>query len=125
MQLLCPQCGNAIAGADIDLSRGMGVCRPCGELVPFPSTVPAQLPLTNASTSLYRPESLRFEERASDEAYEVTLPPNRLATLPLLFFTLFWDGFMIVWYAISSKAIRSRRNPTSGCRGPVVREKLS
>lgn len=105
MQLNCPRCGDAVVGADIDLARGVGVCRPCGELVPFPS-MPAMLSALASppTTALYRPESFHFVEKGggeSSDAYEATIAPNRLATLPILFFTLFWDGFMIVWYTIA------------------------
>lgn len=98
MQLACPRCGRTIAGADIDLERGLGVCRPCGELVPLPGSS-ALAPASPAR--LYKPESFRLTERYDGERYEAVLRPNRLKALPALGFCLFWDGFMAVWYAIA------------------------
>ncbi|HRG98795.1 MAG TPA: hypothetical protein PLR99_21235 [Polyangiaceae bacterium] len=107
MQLVCPKCGRAVVGADLDLSRGLGVCRPCGELVPFPSALalgeaaPTVTPFNAAPARLFRPESYRLVEQIAGSRYEATITPNRLAAAPLLFFCLFWDTFMAVWYAIA------------------------
>jgi len=102
VQLVCPKCGGTIAGADIDLDRGLGICRPCGELVPLPGSsalVPAFAPAVPAR--LYKPESFRLTERYDGDRYEALLPPNRLKALPALGFCLFWDGFMAVWYGVA------------------------
>jgi hypothetical protein len=102
MQLVCPKCGRTIAGEDIDLGRGLGLCKPCGELVPLPGPValaPAFAPA--APARLYKPESFRLSERYDGDRYEAVLPPNRLRALPALGFCLFWDTFMAVWYGIA------------------------
>lgn len=113
MQLQCPRCGQAVPGEDMDVSRGVGVCRPCGEIVPFPVMPPSPVavtpfsptPLSPATGRVYRPESYRLVERTSGDAaaprWEGVLPPNRVAAVPLLFFCFVWDTFMIVWYAIA------------------------
>ena len=95
MRVICPSCKAAIPGADIDLARGAAVCRPCGEVVPLPGVQSA------AAIRAYKPASLRMEERVDGDAYVATLAPNRLAAFPLLFFCLFWDGFLAVWYAMA------------------------
>jgi hypothetical protein len=108
MQLQCPRCGQPVHGEDLDLSRGVGVCRPCGEIVPFPSPPDAALAVTPFSPTtgrVYRPASYALVERTTDVAgapvWEGVLPPNRLVAVPLLFFCLVWDTFMVVWYAIA------------------------
>lgn len=106
MQLLCPKCHQPIVGADIDLARGIGVCRPCGEIVSLqgakPSADMALAPSGALGTiAVYRPENFRFDEQSVAGAYQVGMPPNRLSAIPTLFFTLFWDTFMIVWYTIA------------------------
>jgi hypothetical protein len=100
MQLVCPKCGSTIAGADIDLGRGLGVCRPCGELVPLPTST-ALAPVAAPPVRLYKPDSFLLTERFEGDRYEAVLPPNRLKALPALGFCLFWDGFMAVWYGIA------------------------
>lgn len=93
MRLVCSKCGVAIPGVDINLARGIGVCRPCGELVAFPATLPAD--------KLYRPADFRFDERVDEQGYVALSRPSRAAVVPMIFFTLFWDAFMAVWYAIA------------------------
>lgn len=106
MQLACPRCGNPIPGVDIDLSRGVGVCRPCGEIVALPAreSAAALVPTAALPLGIYRPETFRFSERQNERGYFAEMPPNRLAALPLLFFVLFWNGFMLVWYTIAIAA---------------------
>jgi len=94
----CPSCKRQIAGADIDLAKGVGVCRPCGEIVALPRAE------VIAAEKLVRPEDVRMEERADGDGYVATIPPNRGAAIPALFFCLFWDGFLAFWYW---KAIQS------------------
>lgn len=102
MQLLCPKCGVAIPGVDLDLGRGIGVCRPCGEIVPLPAAPPAPLAyVDDAPIVRYRPENFRFDETSTETSYRAAIPPRRLAVVPRLFFTLFWDAFMVMWYAIA------------------------
>lgn len=123
MKLVCPGCGAMIAGGDIDLGRGLGLCRACGELVPLPEAAalargtassgatgeagriaPGALVTPFGATPesrLYRPESCRVTERVTDGRYEATIPPNRGPALALLAFCAFWDTFMVVWYAIA------------------------
>ncbi len=105
MRLTCPKCTQAIEGADIDLAKGLGLCRPCGELVPFGNVVTPFAGSSALSTvgarTLYRPESLRIVETTTEGRYEAALPPNRLAAVPLVGFCLFWDAFMAVWYGIA------------------------
>ncbi len=108
MRLTCPKCARAIEGVDIDLAKGLGVCRPCGELVPIGHVVTpfaggASLARTTdgGTRTLYRPESLRLVEKSAEGRYEASLPPRRLAAIPLVGFCLVWNTFMAVWYGIA------------------------
>ncbi len=105
MKILCPKCGKAISGEDIDLTRAVGVCRPCGELVPFPAVVTPFAPSSNLASTpgarLYKPASFKLAEQVVGERYEATITPSRLAALPLLGFCLVWNTFMAVWYGIA------------------------
>lgn len=104
MKLLCPRCGAAVAGDDIDLAKGLGVCRPCGELVPFgasPTSFGGAHLAELAPRAVYRSPAMTLLERRTEQHYEAIVPPKRLAALPLIGFCLFWDGFMAVWYTIA------------------------
>lgn len=104
MQLQCPRCGQIIPGSELDVARGVGVCRPCAEIVPFPAELASALPITPFSPStgrVYRPDSYSLVERTSGDTWEAVLAPNRLVGLPLLFFACLWDAFMVAWYGIA------------------------
>jgi hypothetical protein len=57
-------------------------------------------PLTS-SDGAHRPEGLGWTERVEGARMEIVLTPARLSMLPMFLFTLFWDGFLVVWYAIA------------------------
>jgi hypothetical protein len=117
MQLTCPKCGTLIPGADLDTVRGVGVCRPCAEIVPFPEVAAGPFkpyaPLAVAAESaamvpapsamLYRPEHFRFIERTDVAGYEATVRPNRLHAVPIAFFALFWNCFVVFWMTMAFK----------------------
>lgn len=101
---MCPKCGAPIAGSDIDLGQGLGVCRPCGELVPLPPSATARghgASVVDPPAALYRPEGFAIVEVTTESGYLAEIRPSRLAAIPQVFFTLFWDGFMAVWYFIA------------------------
>jgi len=52
-----------------------------------------------SESRLHRPANLRFDESIDAGDYVASMPPNRLPALPLLFFCMFWDGFLYVWYS--------------------------
>lgn len=81
MQLLCSRCGRSIPGADIDLGRGVGVCRPCGELVPFPRFEAPSSRLE--SPTAYRPDGFDFTETQNDSGRHFTYRPSRLTGIGL------------------------------------------
>jgi hypothetical protein len=116
MLLTCPRCNRVLHREDLLLQRGIGVCT-CGEMMPLPDaatlaqsapmvlTAPLPYAVEPApSGALYRPSDLNWVERpAPDGGVEISLAPNRTAALPLFFFCLFWDGFLVFWYAIVVK----------------------
>ncbi len=111
MKVACPVCACPVSGEDVDLPQARALCRPCGELFPL-SAVPAPLvpvqPAPIATSSDHRPEALGWAERVDGPRVEIALTPARLSALPLFLFTLFWDGFLVVWYVTAS------RHPLSG-----------
>jgi hypothetical protein len=86
VKIACPRCGVAVPGADIDLGARNAVCRPCGEVFPFPTS------------AAYKPTSLDWRDRSCEGEYVALSAPRRILALPLLFFVLVWDGFLAFWY---------------------------
>jgi len=103
VKLSCHSCGAVIAGPDVDLVRGVGVCRACGELVPIPS-LQASVELAREA-ELFRPAELAWDERDDERgALSIRLPHRRSSGIPLLLFALVWDGFLVFWYALALKS---------------------
>jgi hypothetical protein len=103
MKIVCPRCGKDVPGADIDLGARLAVCRPCGEVVSLATAALAAAPPSPAV--VYRPASLRWDDTASASSYVARVTPSRLPAIPLVFFSVVWDGFLVVWYAISITAM--------------------
>ena len=106
MRLHCPSCKAAIPGPDLDLVKQVGICRSCGEIVPFPTasgeTPLAALGASLLTSSLHKPYKLRWETTRDDESgLEATLYPDRASSLGLLLFAGFWDAFLVFWYCIA------------------------
>jgi hypothetical protein len=107
VQVICPRCGQPIPGVDIDLATRSAVCRPCGEVVALAAQPALGIePVGAAPMGLYRPTDLSWAEvNDSPGTWSVTITPPRAAAFGLLFFAIFWDGFLVFWYsmAVSSK----------------------
>lgn len=98
VQLLCPRCGTVLAGEAIDLAKSIAVCRPCGEIVPLPTRselVPVDEPLAPARK--YRPTTYPFHELELNGAWEARIAGERMSSLPILGFSLFWNAFVTFW----------------------------
>lgn len=98
MKLSCSSCSATIAGADIDLTRGVGVCRSCGELVPLPAAQ-ALVAAKEQSALLYRPSDIRWRESEDGETTTIFVRRKRAQAFFTVPFLVFWFGFLAVWYA--------------------------
>jgi hypothetical protein len=103
MQVLCPRCSKPIPGVDIDLATQSAVCRPCGEIIPL--AVKAAPLAVAPPTALYRPTDLSWAEMSdAGGAWTVTMTPPRAAAITILVFAVFWDGFLVFWYAMAASS---------------------
>lgn len=97
MQLHCPYCGTDIPAADINLERMVAKCAGCSAVFSFedqldaaPSPRRMELPL---------PKGLVVDR----QGYELAITRRWLSAkfFFLVFFCMFWDGFLCVWYSIA------------------------
>ena len=115
MKIVCPSCKKPIPGADIDISGGRALCRPCGEVVPIGdgNAAVAATALSDALAILdatpptalarFRPADFRMTESHTDKRWQFKLSPNRLAAVPLAGFAAVWNTFLFFWYWIALK----------------------
>lgn len=103
--MLCPRCGAEIQADDVNLDNLVAKCRQCNEVFGFAAQVekrPAQVE-TVQPQRVPRPPGIAVEE---DERRLVRRWFS-WGILFLVFFCVFWDGFLVVWYTAVLVGIRS------------------
>lgn len=106
MKLVCASCQRPIPAEDINLDMAIAKCRGCDSVFSFLDTLaPASSSGTVAEPSLPVPVPKRF--RVDEVGKELTISYRWFSPVSffLIFFCIFWDGFLIVWYAIALGAI--------------------
>jgi hypothetical protein len=99
LKLECPSCHATIGGADVDLGRGIGVCRACGEIAPLPA--PGALAPVADAAERYRPAELRWVESNASASTRIAVRRARSQALLTIPFLVFWFGFLAFWYAMA------------------------
>ncbi|HSU15354.1 hypothetical protein [Longimicrobium sp.] len=103
MKIICPECRVPVAAEDVNLGTGLAKCRTCNNVFRFTDVAPElAAPAARARIPVEKPRSVVTSEFGG----ELTLEYRWFSWkyLFLAFFCLFWDGFLVVWYAI---AVRS------------------
>jgi hypothetical protein len=113
MQLRCPRCGEGIVAEDVNVATSIAKCRACNEVFDFTGQIePSQAMVPIAP----QPATLKiFEDDAPviEAGYrDAEAPSQKLLIVKrwftpsvffLVFFCLFWDGFLVFWYAMAIK----------------------
>lgn len=98
----CPRCQAEIPAEDVNLDNLVAKCRQCNEVFSFADQVQQTAQLHQSPSRklpVPKPDRLRIEDLGD---------PRRIirrwfstAIIVLVFFCIFWDGFLIVWYWIA------------------------
>ncbi|HKP76650.1 MAG TPA: hypothetical protein VJT67_14065 [Longimicrobiaceae bacterium] len=99
MKILCPACRVPVAADDVNLETGLAKCRTCNNVFRFDD-----LPELAPSTVRARPKAEKPRSVVTTEANGELVVQYRWFSakyLLLLFFCLFWDGFLVFWYAMA------------------------
>lgn len=99
MKIVCPNCRVPVAAEDIDLSSGLAKCRTCNNVFRFADQAP-ELAAPDAAPrpAVDKPASVVIGETPGEFALDYRW--FSLKYVFMAFFCLFWDGFLVVWYAI-------------------------
>ena len=101
MKLDCPSCGRRIMAEDINIHDGIAKCRECNEVFEFANI----LETTSTRDESYhkplvdKPEKIKVER--SGMVLTITRRWFAWSILPLLFFCVAWDSFLVFWYHIA------------------------
>jgi len=107
MKPICPSCHQEIPVEDVDLDTGLGRCRSCNEIFEIPELlehlqrIQAAKEEKQSKSPPVRPADTRIRLVRKEDRLLIYLPPWGLRgpTIGLLFFSIFWLGFVTFWTA--------------------------
>ena len=98
MQLDCPHCGRTIPAEDINVQTTIAKCSKCSAVFGFADLVPG-------AQAAYRKPSVGMPKRfsVSQEGADFVISYRWFSGMFvfLLFFCVFWDGFLAFWYYLA------------------------
>src|SRR5690606_6273323 len=98
--LQCPSCSSPLREDSFDAETGRVKCAYCGALMLMPAGASRPAAFRERPPV---PLPRRMELRATPHGIEITRQWFSHAVLFLIPFCLFWDGFLLVWYAAAFK----------------------
>ncbi len=100
MQITCKQCGADILAENINIDQMIAKCNFCHAVFRFEDQLePAQKPPVQTSLDVPMPKGI--EVLPTGNRLEIIRTWFSLKIIFFTVFTLFWDGFMVVWFAIA------------------------
>ena len=108
LQIRCKACGLAIPAEDVNLDTGLAKCRSCQAVFGFLDQISAeQLPTATLSSGASLGELPRplagmpqgYEVQGSGKNFSLTHTWRNWSLFFFVPFTIFWLGFLVVWYA--------------------------
>jgi hypothetical protein len=101
-ELSCKNCGAPIESSSIDWNLAMARCAHCGAVFGLtPSAVPETMQASVPTERSKVPMPKEIEVREGNGILQISYRWFRPLFIFLLFFAIFWNGFMIVWHGIS------------------------
>lgn len=102
MPIQCVECGREIPAADVNLDTALAKCTGCNAVFGIMDQIPGA-PATHSEAS--PPREVPLPSRFTMDDFGGTLRIQFRWFTPmvffLLFFCIFWDGFLVVWYTIA------------------------
>ena len=102
MQLFCKKCGKQILAEDMNLEMALAKCRACSSVFSILDSLQDEKePGVAAADSERLPVPMPKGYKIDELGRELTITYRwfSAAAFFLLFFCIFWDGFLVVWYA--------------------------
>lgn len=100
MKLLCKSCRLPISPQDINLEMAIAKCVACGEVFSFLEQMGGEI-RAEPTGRLPAPKPQRFAVEEFGSELTISYRWFTPALFVMVFFCLFWDGFMVMWYSIA------------------------
>ncbi|MDD4005302.1 MAG: hypothetical protein PHW69_08900 [Elusimicrobiaceae bacterium] len=94
MQIICPDCRAVIAGEDVNIQTGLAKCGGCGSVFGIAGQVGGTFSAPKRVIEL----PARFKTAHEGGDFVITYRWFSAKHVFLLFFCVFWDGFLVFWY---------------------------
>lgn len=107
MKLYCPTCNREIPAADINIRLAAAKCATCNTVFQFQDQLEPVSAPRSAALPVPAPKKFIIEDFGSDLTIRWRWYSH--AVWALLFFCLFWDGFLIFWYGMMFFAGKNMR----------------
>lgn len=96
MKLSCPACGAAVPASDVNIQQAIAKCSRCDSVFRIDQQLPPAKPSQDRQETPM-PKNFRVEDFGTELVISWSwFSPTILF---LLFFCVFWDGFLIIWYS--------------------------
>jgi hypothetical protein len=97
MQLSCRACGKAIPAADVNIDKAIAKCQACNAVFGFLDQVQG-----GHSSAVRQPVGMPKGFKLDNWGPELTINWRWYShgVWVLLFFCIFWDGFLVMWYSV-------------------------
>jgi hypothetical protein len=99
MQLKCPYCSNDIPSSDVNIKTSLGKCAGCHAVFSLAEQVEDGKPSDPPVRELELPGNFNLEYTGGGMLLSFRWKSAMI--WGLVFFLVFWDGFLIVWYGIA------------------------
>ncbi len=109
-ELRCKNCGAPIENEGIDLDLAMAKCSHCGTIfslkgMPSRESAPGEPATTGQPDQrVLVPTPKRIKVFNQGEALQITYRWFGIKFIFMIFFTIFWNGFMLTWHGISLRS---------------------
>lgn len=109
MQLFCKKCGKQVLAEDMNLEMALAKCRGCSSVFSILDSLQENASPGAATKADRLPAPMPKGYKIEEIGRELTITYRwfTLAAFALLFFCVFWDGFLVVWYVIGLKGLTS------------------
>ncbi len=103
MKLTCPDCQKPVPAEDVNIKLGVGKCLACDAVFSLADQMGQPLKSLRSNLPVAPPKHYRVEDFGPDLTIGWRWYTH--AIWFLVFFAIFWDGFLIVWYSIAITAL--------------------
>lgn len=98
MRVFCPRCGTTPPVEDINIQALVATCRTCNDLFSIADQLPND-PIVRQRARVPKPDGMMVS--STGDVLTLTRRWFTPAAFILVFFCVFWDGFLVVWYALT------------------------